>query len=76
MDRDLDSVRNADEQKEPKYSRLRQALERTLQPGWKVHIAMFSVGVRGTVSATFDVGRDDGLRSRRNPLGVTLYEDL
>ena len=28
------------------------------------------------VSATFDVGRDDGLGSRRNPLGVTLYEDL
>ena len=28
------------------------------------------------VSATFDVGRDDGLGSRRNPLGETLYEDL
>ena len=27
-------------------------------------------------SATFDVGRDDGVGSRRNPLGVTLYEDL
>ena len=28
------------------------------------------------VSATFDVGRDDGLGSRRTQLGVTLYEDL
>ena len=28
------------------------------------------------VSATFDVGRDDGPGSRRNVLGVTLYEDL
>ena len=28
------------------------------------------------VSAFFDVGRDDGLRIRRNLLGVTLYEDL
>ena len=26
--------------------------------------------------ATFDVARDDGLGSRRNLLGVTLYEDL
>ena len=25
---------------------------------------------------TFDVGRDDGLGSQRNPLRVTLYEDL
>ena len=50
MDRDLDSVRKADEQKEVKYSRLRQTLERTLQPGWKVQIATFSVGVRGTIA--------------------------
>ena len=28
------------------------------------------------VSATCDVGRDDGLGSLRNLLGVTLYEDL
>ena len=28
-----------------------------------------------SVSATFDVGRDDDLRSWRNPLGLTLYED-
>ena len=28
------------------------------------------------VSATFDVGRDNGLGSRSNPLGLTLYEDL
>ena len=28
------------------------------------------------VSATFDVGRDDGLGSRRNLLEVTPYEDL
>ena len=27
-------------------------------------------------SATFDVRRNDGLGSRRNLLGVTLYEDL
>ena len=27
-------------------------------------------------SVTFDVGRDDGLASRGNPLGLTLYEDL
>ena len=39
MDRDLDSVRKAVEQEEVKYSRLRQALERTLEPGWKVQIA-------------------------------------
>ena len=28
------------------------------------------------VSATFNEERDDGLGSRRNPLKVTLYEDL
>ena len=28
-----------------------------------------------TYTATFDVGHDDGLGSRRNPLGVTIYED-
>ena len=28
------------------------------------------------VSATFYVARDDGLGSRRTPLGVTLLEDL
>ena len=28
------------------------------------------------VSATFDVGRDDGLGSRKPPLRVTLYADL
>ena len=50
IDRDLDSVRKADEQKEVKYSRLRQTLERTLQPGWKVQIATFSVGIRGTIA--------------------------
>ena len=33
MDRDLVSVRKADEQKEVKSSCLRQALERTLSPG-------------------------------------------
>ena len=49
IDRDLDSVRKADEQKEVKYGRLRQALERTLPPGWKVQIAAFSKGVRGTI---------------------------
>ena len=27
-------------------------------------------------SATFDVEYDDGLGSRRNPLGVTLFENL
>ena len=43
-------MRKADEQKEVKYSRLRQTLERTLQPGWKVQIATFSVGVRGTIA--------------------------
>ena len=50
MDRHLDSVRKADEQKEVKYSRLRQTLGRTLQPGWKVQIATFSVGVVGTMA--------------------------
>ena len=49
IDRDLDLVRKADEQKEVKYSRLRQALERTLQPGWKVQIATLSIRVRGTI---------------------------
>ena len=39
MDRVLVSVLKADEQKEVKCSRLKQALERTLQPGWKVQIA-------------------------------------
>ena len=39
MDRDLDSVQKEDEQKEVKYSRLRQELERMLSPGWKVQIA-------------------------------------
>ena len=29
-----------------------------------------------SISASFDVGRDEGLGSRRNPLGVTLYEEL
>ena len=50
MDRDLDSVRKTDEQEDVKYSRLRQALERTLQPGWRVQIATFSIGVRGTIA--------------------------
>ena len=49
MVRDLDSMRKAAEQKEVKNSRLRQALERKLQPGWKVQIATFSVWVRGTI---------------------------
>ena len=31
--------------------------------------------VHWRVSAAFDVGRDDGLGSQRNPLGVTLFGD-
>ena len=34
--------------------------------------ATFDVDILCT--ATFDVGRDDGLGSQRNPLGSTLYE--
>ena len=35
-----------------------------------------ATNLQQAVSATIDVGHNDGLGSRRNPLGVTLYEDL
>ena len=55
MDRDFDSVRKEDKQKEVNYSRLRQTLERTLQPGWKVQIATFS-GARRLLTRSGDDG--------------------
>ena len=47
MDRDLDSVRKADKEKEVEYRQLRQALDRALPPGWTVLIA--TVGVREAI---------------------------